>query len=162
MLQRLAGDAWGVSNSLAYLGLLASERGDQTRAAAAHQESLGPRWTARDWEDVAGSLADVAVVAAAVERSEAAARLFGAADAMLGEDERVRKLPERAVYERGELRARTALGADAFMAAFSAGSALPRERAIAEAVAFADEIAHPGARQSSGPLGDKVEEPPPG
>jgi hypothetical protein len=59
-------------------------------------------------------------------------------------------LPERAVFERAEAQARTALGTDAFAAALAAGRALPRELAIAEAAALADEIAATGAGQQPG------------
>jgi non-specific serine/threonine protein kinase len=69
-MQRASGDDWGIAVSLGYLGLIAGERGDVERAAAVHRESLGIRWRARAWEDVAGSLADLAVLAAMVDRSE--------------------------------------------------------------------------------------------
>ena len=92
-LQRAARDDWGLSISLGYLGLLARERGDYGRAATVHRESLGLRWEAGVWEDVAASLADLAVLAAAVERPEQAARLFGAAAAVLEETGRLLSLP---------------------------------------------------------------------
>src|SRR5690606_33730590 len=131
----------GLSNALAYLGLLAEERGDPVRAATLHRESLGLRWRAGVWEDVSGSLADMAVLAAAIGRAELAARLFGASAALLQEIGRVKKLPERAVYERAEHRVLAALGDRAYRAAREAGRALPREQAVAEALALADEIA---------------------
>jgi hypothetical protein len=142
-LQRATRDEWGLSISLGYLGLLAGERGNYGYAAAVHQESLHLRWDAEVWEDVAASLADLAALAAAVEQPEQAARLFGAAAAVREETGRalVPHFPERAVFERAEARARAALGATAFTAAEAAGRALPRERAIAEAAALADEIA---------------------
>jgi predicted ATPase/DNA-binding XRE family transcriptional regulator len=140
-LQRAVGDTWGLSNSLAYLGLLAEERDEHAHAATLHRESLELRWTSRTWEDVAGSLADLAVLAAAVERAEQAARLFGAASALVEEEGRVLKLPERAVYERAEARARLTLGEDAYAHAHSAGRALSRDLAVAEAFALADETA---------------------
>ena len=81
-LQRETQDGWGISVSLGYLGLLAGERGEYAYAAVVHRESLQLRWDAGVWEDVAGSLADLAVLAAATERPEQAARLFGAAAAL--------------------------------------------------------------------------------
>ena len=142
-LQRATRDDWGLSVSLGYLGLLSGERGDYGAAAAAHRESLQLRWDAAVWEDVAASLADLAVLAAAVARPAQAARLFGAAAAVREETGRalVPHFPERAVFEQAEASARTALGADAFAAAERAGRALPREQAVAEAAALADEIA---------------------
>ena len=103
-------------------------------------------------EDVAGSLADLAVLAAAVERAEQAARLFGAAEGVRKEAGRVLKLPERAVYERAEARVRAALGAPIFAASWAAGRALPHEQAISEATALADEIVQSCAQQRSGGL----------
>ncbi len=100
---------------------------------------------------------DLAALAAAVDRAERAARLFGAAAALREEAGRlVVMLPERAVFERGEARARTALGPHAFAAAEAAGRTLPRERAIAEAVTLADELARPcPARRPGKPDGDE-------
>jgi predicted ATPase/DNA-binding XRE family transcriptional regulator len=147
-LQRQARDGWGVSVSLGYLGLLATERGEYAYAAAVHRESLQLRWDAAVWEDVAASLADLAALAAATGRAEHAARLFGAAALVREETGRwVLMLPERAVFEQAEAQARTALGAGAYAAAEAAGRALPREQAVAEALAFADEIAGNSSRQ---------------
>jgi non-specific serine/threonine protein kinase len=142
-LQRATRDGWGLSISLGYLGLLAGEAGNHGYAAAAHRESLQLRWDAGVWEDVAASLADLAALAAAVERPERAARLFGAAAAVREETGRalIPHYPERAVFERAESRARTALGPKVYAAAEAAGRALPRQQAIAEALALADEIA---------------------
>jgi hypothetical protein len=141
-LQREAQDGWGIGVSLGYLGLLAGERGEYAYAAVVHRESLQLRWDAGVWEDVAGSLADLAVLAAETERAEQAARLFGAAAALREEaGQWVLMLPERAVFERAETRARTALGTKAYAAAEAAGRALPRGQAIAEALALADNIA---------------------
>ena len=142
-LQRATKDGWGLSISLGYLGLLAGEAGNYGYAAAVHRESLQLRWDAEVWEDVAASLADLAALAAAVERPEQAARLFGAAAVVREETGRalVPHFPERAVFERAEARARTALGPRAYAAAEAAGRALPREHAVSEAAAFADEIA---------------------
>jgi hypothetical protein len=142
-LQRATGDSWGLSISLGYLGLLAGQEGNYGYAAAVHRESLQLRWDGEVWEDVAASLADLAALAAAVERSEQAARLFGAAAGVREETGRwpVPHFPERDVFERAEHRARTALGPNAYVAAEAAGRALPREQAIAEAASLADEIA---------------------
>ena len=148
-LQRATRDGWGLSISLGYLGLLASERGEYGYAAMAHRESLELRWDAAVWEDVAASLTDLAVLAAAVERPRQAARLFGAAEAMREETGRslTPHFPERAIFERAEARARAALGAEVFALAAAAGRALPGEHAIAEATALADEIAGMGAER---------------
>ncbi len=147
-LQRATRDDWGLSISLGYLGLLAGEAGNYGYAAAVHRESLRLRWDAAVWEDVAASLADLAALAAAVERPEQAARLFGAAAVVREETGRalIPHFPERAVFERAESRARTALGPGVYAAAEAGGRALPRERAVSEALALADEIAGDSSR----------------
>jgi predicted ATPase/transcriptional regulator with XRE-family HTH domain len=147
-LQRATRDAWGLSISLGYLGLLAGEAGNYGYAGAVHRESLQLRWDAEVWEDVAASLADLAVLAAAVERPEQAARLFGAAAVVREETGRalIPHFPERAVFERAEAWARAALGPRAYAAAQAAGRALPREQAVSEAAAFADEMAGNASR----------------
>jgi predicted ATPase/transcriptional regulator with XRE-family HTH domain len=145
-LQRTAEDDWGLSISLGYLGLLATVRGEYADAAAFHRESLQRRWEAAVWEDIAASLADLAALAAAVARPEQAARLFGAATAMREATGRLLSplFPERVVFEQAEERARAALGSVHFAAAETDGRALSHEQAIAEATAFADEIACQG------------------
>jgi tetratricopeptide (TPR) repeat protein len=148
LIQRATRDDWGLSVSLGYLGLLAVEGGDYGYAAAVHRESLQLRWDAEVWEDIAASLADLAVLAVAVERPEQSARLFGAAAAVREETGRwpIPHFPERAVFERAEARARSALGPGVFAAAEAAGRALPREQAISEARALADDIALKSSR----------------
>jgi tetratricopeptide (TPR) repeat protein len=142
-LQRATRDDWGLSVSLGYLGLLAVEGGNYRYAAAVHRESLQLRWDAEIWEDVAASLADLASLAATVERPEQAARLFGAAAVVREETGRwpTPHFPERAVFEQAEHHARTSLGTSAYAAAEAAGRALSREEAVSEAAALADEIA---------------------
>ena len=141
-LQRAEGNEWGLSISLGYLGLLLGERGEVREAALAHRESLQLRWDVGIWEDIAASLGDLATLAAAADRPEAAARLFGAAAGLREATGRqVLMLPERAVFERAEQQARATLGPAAFAAAENAGRSVPIERIVAEAIALADEIA---------------------
>ena len=148
--QRRVGDRWGLSISIAYLGLLAGERGDLAQAAALHRESLQMRWDSETWEDVAGSLADVATLAAAAGRGVEAARLFGAADALVEELGRVMKLPERDIYERAKSRAHSSLGEHTYAATYASGREMSPEAAVAEADALAAEIAGECAERDSG------------
>ena len=145
-LQRELDEGWGISVSLGYLGLLAGERGGFADAAALHRESLQLRWDAGAWEDIAASFADLAALAAAIDRPEQAARFFGAATAVREETGRLLEplFPERGVFEAAEERARSALGPEGYAAALAEGRALPREAAIDEAAAFADEVARRG------------------
>jgi predicted ATPase/transcriptional regulator with XRE-family HTH domain len=143
---RAANDSWGISVALSYLGLLAVQRGDLADAAVAFRESVHRRREGQVWEDVAGSIADVAVLAAAVEHPELAARLFGAAAALreaMGRSGEA-KLPEREVFNRAEAHIRRRLGADCAVAAFAAGRAWPRQHVLVEALALLDSIAEAG------------------
>ena len=68
------------------------------------------------------------------------ARLAGAAEVMWAGSEQVRPVAYRELYQDTVEAIRTALGAEAFAAAWSAGRAMSREQAIAEALSpeFAD------------------------
>jgi hypothetical protein len=70
VLQRAAGDDWGLSISRGYLGLLATVRGEHASAAHRHRESLRLRWEAAVWEDIAASLADLAALRATRNQGE--------------------------------------------------------------------------------------------
>jgi tetratricopeptide (TPR) repeat protein len=142
-LQRELGENWGLSVALGYLGLLAGEQGNVARAAELHGESLRLRWDASIWEEVIGSLVDLASLAAMTGHSREAARLFGSADALREASGRLltANFPERVVYERERARALAALGSEGFAAAEAEGRALPRDRAISEALDLAEGIA---------------------
>jgi hypothetical protein len=89
-------------------------------------------------EMVTRDLANFATLAAAVDRPESAARLFGAARRHAETIGYEFGLPERASYERAAERARIQLGDDAYAAAFAAGRELPLPAALAEALITVD------------------------
>ena len=70
-----------ISSSLHNLGFVALEHGDDVRAMAYFSESLEIARQQSDPEEIGGSLAGLAGVAAARGQFERAARLFGAMDA---------------------------------------------------------------------------------
>ena len=82
-------------------------------------------------------LAGLATIAGQLERSELAARLFGASDALLAAAGVVMEAIDLAVSEPQRAAARARLGDDAFTAAREAGAALPPSQALSEALAFA-------------------------
>ena len=133
--QRAQSFAWGLSETLRYLGDLARARGDLDAALGCYRESLAlagergdPLWAADALDGVAG-------VAAARGQAERAARLFGAA-AALREQLGAAVVPwEHPARERDLAAARAALEPAAFEAAWAAGAALPLEAAVAEALA---------------------------
>ena len=132
-IQRAAGDTLGGSHSLAYLGLIACERGDAVRAGPFIAESLDVRLEGRAMQYLPWSLENVALFASVSKRPLEAARLFGAAANLRERIGSPGHEPERSAYLRAAQRARTVLGESAFMAAWAAGRGLAPDQAIAEA-----------------------------
>jgi DNA-binding CsgD family transcriptional regulator len=94
-----------------------------------------------DLQIVANCLKSLGAVAAAVGRAEQATRLFGAAEVVWERFGYEQPPAERPRLERIVAPARAKLPAAAFAAAWAAGRELPLNRAIAEALAVAGEVA---------------------
>jgi non-specific serine/threonine protein kinase len=133
--QRALGFVWALGDSLRYLGDLARDGGDHQQAVSAYRESLGIARGHGNRRFLAETLESIAGVAAARGDPERAARLYGAAAALRRQIDAPVEGWERPVYERGVELARAGLSAEAFEAAWSAGSALPFADIIAEALA---------------------------
>ena len=142
-LVRALGDTRGVAVVLISLSWVALASEDYPRATAVLTESLALSQALRLKPDLAFSLLGLAAVAAAEGRAERAARLFGAAEAML-RTLNIPLPPGRSVYyERAELLAREQLGASAWGIAWTAGQALSPDAAVAEALNSARRDAEP-------------------
>ncbi len=134
---RASGHSFNAGMTLKHLALLACERGDLTGAGPLLTEALALDWEMAHREGLVHDLAMAVVLAGLTGRFEAAAQLFGAAEAA-----RVRiallpyALPERHVYERAMSEARLRLGEAAYDAAWAAGSGLPEDEAVAVAEAL--------------------------
>jgi non-specific serine/threonine protein kinase len=124
---------------------------DAPRAAALYRESLalqleqGERW------GIADSLSGLAGAAGALGRAEAAARLFGAAEALYEACRVHLPPPDRPAYAGFVARARAGADPTAWVASWAAGRALPLQEAVAEAMALAVELETP-----PGPAGSPV------
>ena len=90
----------------------------------------------RSRADFANGLADVATLAVAAGDHAQAARFFGAADSLRGEDGAPFPLPARTAYEGAAAAARSRLGDATWTRAYAAGAALPMDDALAEAEAI--------------------------
>jgi non-specific serine/threonine protein kinase len=124
----------GYIRALHGLAYVAYKQRDLPRALAATQEVLALEWADR-WP-VCHYLEDTADIAGRIGRPDAAAHLYGAAEA---ERERYGRPVEPvylAEFERDVAVSRRALGEDAFAAAWAAGRVLPHEQAVAEALAL--------------------------
>jgi hypothetical protein len=119
-----------IAHSLHELGNLSARQGDPAAAQRLLRESLAIWSELRDKYYGSFSLEGLAFLAVTQGQSERAARLFGALEA---HRETVSVPPvaaERAEYHRSVADARSALGEEAFAAAWAAGRALTLEQAI--------------------------------
>jgi predicted ATPase/class 3 adenylate cyclase/DNA-binding CsgD family transcriptional regulator len=115
------------------LGRVALAAGEVTQAERYLHDALG-RLVAKGFEIyIPESLDALAATAAALESFEEAARLLGAAAAARERLGLVRFPPEPEFWATVELTTRTALGDDAYQAAFDAGAALTTDEAVAYA-----------------------------
>jgi predicted ATPase/DNA-binding XRE family transcriptional regulator len=132
-LARRMGDLRSIGHALDDLAMVALLREDFERAVTLYRESIALSAEVGQLELVAYGLKGLAVVAAR-ERPRRAARLFGAAE-VLREAGGVAIWPaRRTLYDRALAMARDALGEAAFAANWTAGRALPRREALAEAL----------------------------
>lgn len=131
-MQREAGNADGTAAVLCSTGHAALARDDTARADALLGESLAIFRAIDNALGLARCLEGFAGIAAVAGDPRRAARLFGAAQALL--DARGVRVPaaERLNYDRDLARARDALGADAFAAAYATGRGLPPDQVAAE------------------------------
>ena len=147
------GTAW----ALTHLAEVAHVDGDRGRAFELHLRALGVYRELENAWGVGEELAELAALAAASGRDEAAARLFGAVERMrettgIAPQNRLSD-PQRIA---AELRGR--LGEQAFAAAWDVGRSLSIEQAAAEADAIAAELvgeANPPASDPLRPLADR-------
>jgi len=137
---RGAGDRVATHQALYCLGRLARAQGDEDAAAAHFAAGLRLAGELRDRANTGYFITGVAEVAAGRGRHRDAARLLGAADAILdGAGSPGYRLVlvhalEQPWHERAAATAREALGATAFEDALAEGRSLPLEQAVAAAL----------------------------
>src|SRR5262249_22728622 len=119
VIQRELGDKASIVRLLDGMGRAARSQGDQRAARALDAERLALCWEMEDKQGIAASIEALGSIAAAEEQTLRAARLFGAAGALL----EAIGLPERSHS------ARAALNEDMFTAAWEAGRAMSLEEA---------------------------------
>jgi predicted ATPase/class 3 adenylate cyclase len=131
---RAAGDTMQVAWTLNKLGRLAREQRDQERSQTLHRESLllcrqlgATEWTIQGLEGMAH-------VARAVALPERSVRLNAAAQALRDAIGKTVARSRHAEHERELAAARTALGKQAFAAAWAEGRAMTLEQAVAFAL----------------------------
>jgi predicted ATPase len=119
---------------LGAIGHAARHIGDYVRARALYQESLALRQEVRSTHAIAQSLEDFAGLAGRQQQWERAARLLGAAAAVFVDLGTAPPVAVAAEYRRTDRGARSALGEEAFAAAWAEGRAMTLDEAIAFAL----------------------------
>ncbi len=133
-LEREAGYTEGVILALGDLGNLARDQGDSARAMALYREALEVARDLAGTREVIEVIGAVGIMAAAAGQAERAARLLSAARVQrerLGLRYGVRE--DQVALEHAVAAASSALGEQAFAAAWAAGQALSPSQAVAEA-----------------------------
>ena len=133
-LNRELGHTWGVAVDLINLGHVALHQGDWARAERLTKESLISLRGLGDTWGIPECLVGLAGVAGAIKQPARAARLFGAAEALLNATGGQLEPIERAEYDRNLAVACAQLDAATFAAAWRAGRLLSLEQAIEEAL----------------------------
>ena len=136
-LHRERGDSRGIGITLNYLARLSQVASDEGGAESLTAESLR---TLRDLgvtDDIISALGLMAEIACTDGRFSQAARLLGAV-AWLSETSESRRPSDRARFEQAVDAARTALGEDAFRAAWTLGRLMTLEQAVDEALGRAE------------------------
>jgi tetratricopeptide (TPR) repeat protein len=128
-----AGHPWGISRGVAALADLALREGDTPRALRLYADSLERHAALYDTFHAAWDLQGLGEALLAEGKAEAAARLLGGAARRFREMEYVLSVSERADVESAQDRARTALGAERFLAAWEGGHVLELDEIVADA-----------------------------
>ncbi len=145
------GDKQHIAMALANLGLVASGQGEYPLARSFYEECVAIRQALGDKQGIAYTLEGFAGLAVAQGQGKRAARLLGGVES-LREAIRAPVAPaNQADHDRKVSAARSALGEQAFAAAWAEGRAMTLEQAISEATAVGDadqEAAAPAAGRS--------------
>jgi len=133
-ISRDVGNTWIVAAVLLDLAQVALERRDVQRAAALFEECLATAEQITDSRRLAECLEGFGEIAATSGRTDRAARLLGAAQAIRDVNGSTVQPVNRPIHTRTLALARQALGEAAFSEAWVAGRALSPEQAIEEAL----------------------------
>ena len=125
------------------LGHVARHRGDFRQSLDCYCEAGALFRANGDWRGIAECLEGAAVVAVATGQFERAARLFGAAAAMLESRDMVLAPGNPREHARYAADARARLGAEPFAAAWEVGRAMSLDQAQTEAFAHAGHLTNP-------------------
>lgn len=134
------GNRIGGAGVLGNCGFIAVRQGNAPHAAACFAQSLGIYHAIQDTHDSALVVVGCAGVAWMVAQPARAARLLGAADAMLTSIGAVMDAADQIEYERSMAASRAQLSPAAFDAAYTHGQTLTTDLAVEEALFFAHAV----------------------
>jgi non-specific serine/threonine protein kinase len=137
-LSEAAGDREGRARAIHGLAYIAYKSRDYPRAAELSRETLAARWKMDDHYDLPASFEDLADIAGQTGRPLAAARLYGAAEALRERLDYPITPFYLAEHQREVAIARAALDEAAFDEAWTTGRIMPLADAVAEALAIAE------------------------
>ncbi len=147
---RQQGDEYHLALAHQGLAYVARDRGDAARALPHYLEALAGFWRLGELWHIPLCLEGIAALGADAD-PVAAARLFGAAEALREVTGVPMPPPDRPAYERAVDATRIRLDAPAFAAAWTTGRALPPAESIAEAQALATRPAGSARPQTAMP-----------
>ncbi|HEY7036482.1 MAG TPA: LuxR C-terminal-related transcriptional regulator [Thermomicrobiales bacterium] len=139
-LFRSVGSAGGMALADLNLAFVARDDGDLERAARLFHDTLSTLWHEDQHRHLPDTLQGVAELARLAGQPARAALLSGATEAFRETTGLAHTNPTPRDYERMVASMRTALGNDAFQAAWAAGRALSLEQTVAEALAATDDL----------------------
>ncbi len=134
-IQRQLEHPFGIAVSLLGMGELALRQGDRARAARAWRESLAINLQERQPFQALIMVERLAMLTAG-DDPERATRVLGATDTLRREYGTPPEPSRQRLLDSAWERARTALGEEAFAAAWTAGQTMPFAEAVAEAMAL--------------------------
>jgi len=133
-IRQEAGDRWGIASSLHALGAVASHLGEYTVARSLYFQSLTMQQELEDRKGIAGSFESLASLALHEGDPVVAARLLSAASALRTAIGAPLPPYRREEIERELALVRTAIGEDAFAAAWEEGRAMSLDEAVGYAL----------------------------
>ncbi|MGH2347526.1 MAG: ATP-binding protein [Chloroflexota bacterium] len=131
VLRRQMGDSRGMAWALNNLGGVAHTQGDAAKTSTCFVEALALSHAVGDRLQSARSLEGLAALAGIQGQADLGARLFGAASTLRLAIGSGLAAADRALYDEDVGRVRATLGADAFASAWTAGTALGIDQAVA-------------------------------
>jgi non-specific serine/threonine protein kinase len=149
---RGVGNPWGIAMALTAAAAIVDDKQDRARMAALHHEAITLWIELDDKRGIAGAIAGLANVAASHGQPEPAARLLGAASALI-ESIGIAHPVHPAAYERAVIAAQLAMGPARFEAEWAAGRKLSLADAIAAAIAITAAEANAAGTGSQPPFG---------